>query len=142
MVTMDQFSSYCLTEPSSGSDAGSMKTFAKKSGEDYIINGSKCFITGGGVSDVYILMCLTGEKQKSALIVPKNAKGITFGNPEIKMGWKSSPTTTIMFDDVKVPIRNLISEEGNGFKMAMAALDGGRVNIASTSLGGASHCLD
>lgn len=139
---MEKLTSYCLTEPGSGSDAGAMKTFAKKVGGDYIINGSKCFITGGGVSDYYILVCLTGEKQRSVIFVPKDAQGMSFGNPEIKMGWKSSPTAVVNLEDVKVPVRNLISEEGNGFKIAMMGLDGGRINIASTSIGGASFCLD
>ena len=115
---------------------------AKESGGDFVINGSKCFISGGGVSDLYFLMCLTGENEKSCIIVPKDSKGLTFGKPEKKMGWKSSPTTTVSFEDVRVPIRNLLGEKGMGFKMAVSALDGGRINIASCSLGAAAYCLD
>ena len=100
---MNLFSSYCLTEPGSGSDAGGMKTQAKKDGSDYVINGSKCFISGGGVSDIYLVMCLTAEKEVSCIMVPKDVKGITFGKPEKKMGWKSSPTAMVMFDDCRVP---------------------------------------
>jgi isobutyryl-CoA dehydrogenase len=104
-----------------------------------VINGSKCFISGGGVSEIYLLMCLTGENEKSCIIIPKDAKGISFGLPEKKMGWKSSPTTQVMFDDVRVPKKNLLGKKGDGFKMAVKALDGGRVNIASTSIGAAAY---
>jgi len=142
MTGMNMFSSYCLTEPNSGSDAGSMKTSAKKAGGDYVINGSKCFISGGGISDVYLLMCLTNDKEKSCVIVPKDAKGLSFGKQELKMGWKSSPTTVVTFDNVRVPRYNLLGKEGDGFKMAMKSLDSGRINIASTSLGGAAFALD
>lgn len=141
LTSIELLSSYCLTEPGSGSDSAGMKTFAKKDGGDYVINGSKCFITNGGSSDVYVVILKTGENERSAILVPRDAKGLSFGKPENKMGWRASPTQAIMFDNVRVPQSNLISTEGNGFKIAMAALDGGRVNIASTSLGSAAWCL-
>lgn len=118
-----------------------MKTFAKKDGGDYVLNGSKCFITNGNSSDVYIVICKTGENERSAILVPRDSKGLSFGKPEDKMGWKASPTAAVIFDNVRVPLKNLISTEGNGFKIAMSALDGGRINIASTSLGSAGWCL-
>ncbi|EAS01437.1 acyl-CoA dehydrogenase (macronuclear) [Tetrahymena thermophila SB210] len=141
LSTVEKFSSYCLTEPGSGSDAANMKTFAKKDGGDYVINGSKCFISNAGFSDLYVVMCKTGENERSCILVPSDAKGLSFGKPEVKMGWHASPTASITFDNVRVPQSNLISTEGNGFKIAMTALDGGRVNIASTSLGSAAQCL-
>ena len=100
------------------------------------------FISGGGQSDIYMVMLLTGEKEKSCILVPKDAKGLSFGKPEHKMGWNNSPTTTVMFDNVRVPKRNLIGERGGGFKIAMMALDGGRLNIGATSIGGAAECLE
>lgn len=103
LTTVEKFSSYCLTEPGSGSDAAGMKTFAKKEGGDYVINGSKCFITNGGASDVYVVICKTGENERSAILVPADAKGVSFGKPEVKMGWHASPTAMIMFDNVRVP---------------------------------------
>lgn len=112
MVSMDLFSSYCLTEPGTGSDSKNMKTTAKEDGGDYVVNGQKCFISGGGVSDVYIVMCLTGENEVSTILIPKDAEGISFGAKEKKMGWKASPTTTVMFDDVRVPKSNLIGKKG------------------------------
>lgn len=118
-----------------------MKTFAKKDGGDYVINGSKCFITNGGASDVYLVICKTGENERSCILVPKDAKGLSFGKPESKMGWNASPTAQVNFDGVRVPQKNLISKEGNGFKIAMSGLDGGRINIASTSLGSAGFTL-
>lgn len=140
MTSLELLSSYCLTEPNSGSDAAAMKTFAKKEGSDYIINGSKCFISGGSVSDIYIVICKTSEKEISAFIVEKGTQGLSFGKLEQKMGWRASPTTMVMFDDCKIPERNKLS--GNGFKIAMKALDGGRINIGSCSLGGATFCLE
>lgn len=119
-----------------------MKTFAKKDGGDYVINGSKCFITNGGASDVYLVICKTGENERSCILVPKDSKGLSFGKPEEKMGWNASPTASVIFDNVRVPISHLISSEGNGFKIAMRGLDGGRINIASTSLGSAAFCLE
>lgn len=142
LAMMNLFSSYCLTEPDSGSDSRGMKTFAKSDGGDYVINGSKCFISGGGVSDLYIVMCLTAPGEVSTILVPKDAKGLSFGVPEKKMGWKASPTTTVMFDDVRVPKSNLVGEQGQGFKIAMSGLDGGRINIASCSLGAAAFSID
>ena len=141
MSTLDLYSSYCLTEPNSGSDAGSMKTRATIDGGDFVINGSKCFISGGGESDLYFVMCLTGDNEKSCIMVPKDAKGISFGKKEKKMGWNSSPTAAVMFDDCRVPDENLIGAKGHGFKIALKALAGGRINIASTSLGAASFCV-
>ncbi|CAD8181419.1 unnamed protein product [Paramecium octaurelia] len=140
--TFDAFASYCLTEPNSGSDSKNMKTFAKKDGNDYVINGSKCFISGGSVSDVYLLMCKTSEKDVSCILVEKGTPGLSFGKLEDKMGWNASPTAMVLFDNVRVPQSNLLGKEGNGFKMAMSALDGGRINIASCSLGGASFAFD
>lgn len=118
-----------------------MKTIAKEDGDDFVINGSKVFISNAGVSDVYILMCKTNEKEISTILVEKDTKGLSFGKKEHKMGWKSSPTCMVLFDDVRVPKRNLIGSKGIGFKIAMKALDGGRINIASTSLGAATYCL-
>jgi len=108
MSTFDLFSSYCLTEPNSGSDAANMKTFAKADGDDFVINGSKVFISCAGVSDIYILMCKTGPKEISTILVEKDTKGLSFGKREEKMGWRSSPTCMVNFDDVRVPKRNLI----------------------------------
>lgn len=106
-----------------------------------MINGSKCFISGGGNADIYFLMCLTGENQRSCILVPKDAKGISFGKPENKLSWRNSSTTTVTFEDCIVPQSNLIGKEGEGFKIAMSALDSGRINIASCSLGGAAYAL-
>ena len=142
LATMELFSSYCLTEPGSGSDAASLKTSAKVSGNaDYVLNGGKAFISGGGVSDLYLVMARTsadGPKGVSAFLVPKDAPGLSFGGQEKKMGWASQPTSQVIFDDCKVPARNRLGEEGQGFTFAMKGLDGGRVNIAACSLGGAS----
>ncbi|KAM3145264.1 hypothetical protein pb186bvf_002592 [Paramecium bursaria] len=142
MQTLDKFSSYCLTEPNSGSDSRAMKTTAKFDNGDYVINGSKCFISGGSVSDYYLVMCKTNENEVSCILVEKGTPGLSFGKPEEKMGWRSSPTTMVMFDNVRVPARNLINKKGMGFKMAMSALDGGRINIGSCSLGGAALAFD
>lgn len=103
LMTLEKFSSYCLTEPNSGSDAKAMKTFAKKDGSDWVINGSKCFISGGSVSDIYLVMCKTGDKEVSCILVEKGTKGLSFGKFEEKMGWRSSPTTTVTLDNVRVP---------------------------------------
>ncbi len=145
LTAMDLFSSYCLTEAGAGSDAASLKTRAVREGDFYILDGSKCFISAAGVSDLYLVMARTGEdgaKGVSAFLVEKGMKGLSFGVPEKKMGWKSQPTAVVNFDGVKVPVINRIGEEGEGFKFAMSALDGGRVNIASCSLGGAARSLD
>lgn len=145
LVTMDNLGSYCLTEPSSGSDAAALKTTAQLEGDHYILNGEKAFISGGGVSDIYICMVRTGEpgaKGISTIIVEKDTPGLTFGKPEKKMGWKSQPTTSVHFQDCRVPVSNRLGDEGEGFTFAMKGLDGGRLNIAACSLGGAAQCLN
>jgi len=142
LAKMDLFASYCLTEPNSGSDASAMMTTAKKDGGDYVLNGSKCFISGGSVSDVYVVMCKTDAKSISTILVEKGTKGLSFGKLEEKLGWNSQPTTMVMFEDCRVPQSHLIGKEGEGFKFAMKGLYGGRINIASCSLGGAAFCLD
>ncbi len=144
LITMDHFASYCLTEPGSGSDAASLKTTAVRDGDHYILNGAKSFISGGSVSDVYLCMVRTGEKGAkgiSAIIVPKNTPGLSFGKKEIKLGWNSQPTTMVFFDNCRVPIINRIGNENEGFKIALSGLNGGRINIAACSLGGARACL-
>jgi alkylation response protein AidB-like acyl-CoA dehydrogenase len=146
MAALDVFSSYCLTEPNAGSDAASLQTRAVKDGDNYILNGSKCFISGGGVSDMYIVMARTGgpgAKGVSTFLVEKGSKGLSFGANEKKMGWNCSPTATVNFDDCVVPAENLLGGvEGQGFKFAMKGLDGGRINISALSLGGAQTALN
>jgi alkylation response protein AidB-like acyl-CoA dehydrogenase len=145
LTSMEWLSSYCLTEAGSGSDAGSLKTKAVRDGDHYILTGTKAFISGGGVSDLYLVMVRTGEagpKGITALIVEKDTSGLSFGKREEKMGWRSQPTTTVMLDQVRVPVTNRLGEEGEGFKIAMTGLDGGRLSIAACSLGGAQACLD
>jgi alkylation response protein AidB-like acyl-CoA dehydrogenase len=145
LTRMDLIASYCLTEPGSGSDAVSMKTTARRDGDEYVITGSKQFISGAGVSDVYVLMAKTadeGAKGVSAFIIPLGTPGLSFGANEKKMGWKSQPTKQVILDEVRIPIENRIGEEGQGFKFAMAGLDGGRLNIAACSMGGAQRALD
>jgi alkylation response protein AidB-like acyl-CoA dehydrogenase len=145
LVPMDLMGSYCLTEPGSGSDAASLRTKAVRDGDDYILNGTKAFISGGGVSDIYIVMARTGGEGAggiSAIIVEKGTKGLSFGALEKKMGWHSQPTTTVILEDCRVPARNLIGVEGDGFKYAMKGLDGGRLNIGACSLGGAQAAID
>jgi alkylation response protein AidB-like acyl-CoA dehydrogenase len=142
---MQHLASYCLTEPGSGSDAASLSTRAERSGNTYLINGSKAFISGGGVSDLYVCMVRTGEpgsKGISCILVEADTPGLSFGAPEKKLGWKSQPTAMVMFEDCRVPVNNRIGEEGQGFRIAMAGLDGGRLNIAACSIGGAQFCLD
>ncbi|QDP73025.1 acyl-CoA dehydrogenase [Legionella israelensis] len=144
LTSMEVFASYCLTEPESGSDAASLKSQAKREGNEYIINGAKAFISGGGVSDVYVCMVRTGDETYqgiSCLLVEKNTPGLSFGKLEKKMGWHSQPTCMVYFENCRVPVENLIGEEGMGFKIALNALNGGRVNIAACSLGGAAKCL-
>jgi len=136
--------SYCLTEPGSGSDAAALRTRADRDGDDYVLNGSKAFISGAGVSDLYLVMVRTGEagpRGISAVLVEKDAPGVSFGASERKMGWNSQPTAVVSFDDVRVPVANRIGEEGEGFKFAMMGLDGGRLNIAACSLGTANAAL-
>lgn len=145
LTSMDLIASYCLTEPGSGSDAAAMKTTAVRDGDAYVLNGSKQFISGAGTSDVYVLMAKTsddGARGVSAFIIPLETPGLSFGNNEMKMGWNSQPTRQVLLDDVRVPVANRIGEEGHGFKFAMAGLDGGRLNIAACSLGGAQRALD
>jgi len=145
LCTMEHFASYCLTEPDSGSDAASLKTKAVSDGDYYVLNGSKAFISGGGVSDIYVCMVRTGgtgPKGISCIVVEKGTTGLTYGAPEKKLGWKSQPTAMLNFENCLVPVANLIGKEGDGFKIAMAGLDGGRLNIAACSIGGAQFCLD
>jgi len=145
LTTMEFIASYCLTEPGAGSDAASLKTSARKDGDSYVLNGSKAFISGAGTSQVYVVMARTGgpgPKGVSAFVVEKDFPGVSFGAQEKKMGWNAQPTAQVNFDDCRVPAANLIGGEGDGFKIAMAGLDGGRINIASCSLGGAGFALD
>ncbi|MGF1628233.1 MAG: isobutyryl-CoA dehydrogenase [Kiloniellaceae bacterium] len=145
LLSMRHFASYCLTEPGSGSDAAALKTRAVRDGDHYLLNGSKAFISGGGASDVYLVMCRTGGPGPggiSAIVVPKDTPGLSFGKKEKKLGWNSQPTTAVIFEDARVPVANRLGEEGEGFKIAMMGLDGGRVNIAACSLGGARACLE
>ena len=145
LITMDRIASYCLTEPGSGSDAAALRTTARRDGDDYVLNGTKQFISGGGVNDVYVVMVRTGEdgpKGISCVVVDKDTPGVSFGAPERKLGWNASPTAQVIFDNARVPVANRVGEEGDGFRFAMAGLDGGRLNIGACSLGGAQRCLD
>lgn len=145
MVTMERMGSYCLTEPSSGSDAAALKTKAVKDGDHYVVTGSKAFISGGGENEIYVTMVRTGEegaKGISALVIEKDMPGVSFGAQERKLGWHSQPTAQVNFDEVRVPAENLVGAEGEGFRIAMMGLDGGRLNIGACSLGGAQRCLD
>ena len=145
LTKMDKIVSYCLTEPSSGSDAAALKTRAVRDGDHYVLNGSKAFITGGGVSDVYVVMVRTGEegpKGISCIVVEKGTPGLSFGKRERKMGWNASPTAQVIFEDCRVPVVNRLSAEGEGFRIAMSGLDGGRINIGACSVGTARAALD
>lgn len=145
LVTMDRMASYCLTEPGSGSDAAALKTTATLDGDHYVVNGTKQFISGAGVNDLYVTMVRTGQpgpKGISCLVIEKDMPGVSFGAKERKLGWNASPTAQVIFDDVKVPVENRVGAEGDGFRFAMAGLDGGRLNIGACSLGGAQRCLD
>ena len=145
LVTMDALASYCLTEPGSGSDAAALRTAAVKDGDDYVVTGSKAFISGGGANEVYVTMVRTGEpgpRGISCLVIDKDMPGVSFGAPERKLGWHSQPTAQVNFDAVRVPRANLVGTEGEGFKIAMAGLDGGRLNIGACSLGGGQRALD
>ena len=169
LCTMEHFASYCLTEPDSGSDAASLTTRAVRDGDAYVLDGAKAFISGGGVSDVYVVMARTGigeqsdavlrtamgeqsdavlrtnmrgPKGISCIVVEKGTPGLSFGAPEKKLGWHTQPTAMVMFENCRVPAANLIGQEGEGFRIAMAGLDGGRLNIAACSIGGAQFCLD
>nr|WP_272877464.1 acyl-CoA dehydrogenase family protein [Phaeobacter italicus] len=145
VLSLNTVLSYCLTEPGSGSDAAALKTRAAKTNEGYTLNGTKAFISGGGYSDAYVCMVRTGEdgpKGISTVYVEDGTAGLSFGGLEDKMGWKSQPTAQVQFDDCKIPADNLVGEEGSGFKYAMMGLDGGRLNIASCSLGAAQQALN
>ncbi len=145
LMTMEHFASYCLTEPDHGSDAGNLRTRAERDGDVYLLNGSKAFISGAGESDVYVVMCRTGEegpKGISTLLVEKGMEGLSFGKKEVKLGWNSQPTRAVIFENLRVPVANRLGAEGEGFKIAMMGLDGGRLNIGACSLGGARACLE
>jgi alkylation response protein AidB-like acyl-CoA dehydrogenase len=144
LTTMDLIVSYCLTEPSSGSDAASLSTTARLDGDYYVLNGTKAFISGAGFSDLYVVMVRTGEagpKGISTIVVEKGTPGLSFGKLEKKMGWHAQPTAQVTFTDCRVPVANRLGEEGQGFSFAMKGLDGGRLNIAACSVGGASDAL-
>jgi alkylation response protein AidB-like acyl-CoA dehydrogenase len=145
LTTMELIASYCLTEPGSGSDAAGLRTTAKRDGDHWVLNGSKAFISGAGTSDVYVVMARTGgdgPKGVSTFVVEKDAPGLSFGAQEKKMGWNSQPTAIVAFDDCRIPAANLLGKEGDGFRYAMMGLDGGRLNIAACSLGGARLALE
>lgn len=145
LTAMEIIGSYCLTEPGAGSDAASLRTKAVRDGDHYVLNGAKAFISGGGVSDLYVVMCRTGEegpKGISTIVVEKGTPGLSFGANEKKMGWNSQPTAVVTFEDCRVPVENRLAEEGMGFTLAMKGLNGGRINIGACSLGGASEAFD
>jgi alkylation response protein AidB-like acyl-CoA dehydrogenase len=145
LTTGQLLASYCLTEPGAGSDAASLQTKAVRDGDDYIINGSKVFISGAGETELLVVMCRTGEagpKGISAVVIPADAAGVSYGKAEDKMGWNAQPTRQISFENVRIPVTNLLGEEGQGFTFAMKGLDGGRINIATCSIGTAQSALD
>ena len=145
LVMGELLASYCLTEPGSGSDAASLKTKAVRDGDEYVINGSKMFISGAGETEILVVMARTGADGPSgisAFVVPADAKGIEYGKAEEKMGWNAQPTRLISFEDVRIPAANLLGQEGEGFKFAMQGLDGGRINIATCSIGTAQAALN
>ncbi len=145
LVGMEAMASYCLTEPGSGSDAAALRTTARLDGDHYVVNGTKQFISGGGVNDLYVTMVRTGEpgpRGISCLVIERDMPGVSFGAPERKLGWNASPTAAVILDNVRVPVANRVGDEGEGFRFAMAGLDGGRLNIGACSLGGAQRCLD
>ncbi|MES1984785.1 MAG: acyl-CoA dehydrogenase family protein [Pseudomonadota bacterium] len=145
MVSMDTLGSYCLTEAGSGSDAAALKTKAVRDGDHYVVTGSKQFISGGGQNEIYVVMVRTGEdgpKGISCLVIEKDMEGVSFGANERKLGWHSQPTAQVNFDAVRVPVENRVGGEGEGFRIAMMGLDGGRLNIGACSLGGGQRCLD
>ncbi|MHB1946587.1 MAG: acyl-CoA dehydrogenase family protein [Gammaproteobacteria bacterium] len=144
-ASMEVLSSYCLTEPDSGSDAASLKTTAVRDGDHYILNGTKAFISGGSEADIYACMVRTGDETSkgiSCILVEKNTPGLSFGKKELKLGWHSQPTTMVFFENCRVPINNLVGSEGEGFRIALSALNGGRINIAACSIGGSKACLN
>ncbi len=145
LVAMERLASYCLTEPGSGSDAAALRTRAELDGDHYVVTGSKAFISGAGANEVYVTMVRTGGPGAagiSAVVIDRDMPGVSFGAPERKMGWHSQPTAQVNFDGVRVPVANRIGAEGDGFRIAMNGLDGGRLNIGACSLGGAQRCLD
>ncbi|NOI70034.1 acyl-CoA dehydrogenase family protein [Vibrio owensii] len=145
LITGEFLGSYCLTEPNAGSDAASLTTSATKQGDNYILNGGKTFISGAGDTDVLVVMARTGDagaKGVSAFVVPADADGISYGRKEPKMGWNSQPTRAVTFDNVSIPVSHLLGEEGQGFVFAMKGLDGGRINIATCSVGTAQQALN
>ena len=146
LVTMEHIASYCLTEPGAGSDAASLKTSAVLDGDSYVLNGSKAFISGGGVNEIYVVMARTDQGSKSGgiscFVVEKETEGLTFGAQERKLGWRSQPTSAVIFENCRVPAENMVGAPGDGFKIAMKGLDGGRINIGACSLGGAQRCFD
>jgi alkylation response protein AidB-like acyl-CoA dehydrogenase len=145
LVTMEKIASYALTEPGSGSDAAALKATARLDGDHYVLNGTKQFISGGGVNDVYVTMVRTCDhktKGITCLVIDKDTPGVSFGAPEKKLGWNASPTAQVIFEDARVPVANRVGDEGEGFRFAMMGLDGGRLNIGACSLGGAQRCLD
>lgn len=145
LCSYEQVASYCLTEPGSGSDAAALSTRATKDGDQYVLNGTKAFISGGGYSDIYLTMCRTGGDGPSgisAVVVEDGTQGLSFGAPERKMGWRSQPTAQVQFDDCAVSKANLMGIEGGGFRYAMSGLDGGRLNISACSLGAAQNALN
>ena len=145
LTTGELLASYCLTEPDAGSDAAHLRTHARRDGDEYVLDGSKCFISGAGSTDVLIVMARTGEdgaRGISCFLVPGDAPGVKYGRNELKMGWKAQPTRTISFEGVRIPVGNRIGPEGQGFVYAMKGLDGGRLNIASCSLGAAQAALE
>jgi alkylation response protein AidB-like acyl-CoA dehydrogenase len=142
---MERIASYALTEPGSGSDAAALKTRAVRDGDHYVVTGTKQFISGAGENEVYVVMVRTGEegpKGISCLVIEKDMAGVSFGANERKLGWHSQPTAQVILEDVRVPVENLVGAEGEGFRIAMMGLDGGRLNIGACSLGGAQRCLD
>ena len=145
LLSMEQIASYCLTEPGSGSDAAALKTTARLDDDHYVLNGTKQFISGAGYNDIYVCLVRTSDdrtKGISCLVVEKGTPGLSFGPPEKKLGWNASPTAQVVFEDCRVPVSNRVGAEGDGFRIAMAGLDGGRLNIGACSLGGAQRCLD
>jgi alkylation response protein AidB-like acyl-CoA dehydrogenase len=145
LCAMERLASYCLTEPAAGSDAAALRTRAVRDGDEYVLNGTKQFISGAGASEIYVVMARTGGEGArgiSAFILESGMPGLSFGANEHKMGWNAQPTAQVVMQDVRVPAANRLGDEGQGFKIAMAGLDGGRVNIAAASLGGAQAALD
>ena len=145
LCSMEHFASYCLTEPGAGSDAASLRTSARRDGDHYVLNGAKAFISAGSAGDIYVVMARTGgegPKGVSCIVVEAGTPGLSFGARERKLGWNSQPTAAVIFEDCRVPVANRIGAEGEGFRIAMAGLDGGRLSIGACSLGGAQFCLD